>query len=287
MKKRIIGFVTLLFCLAASLNLHAQTPEEQTVPETTDEAIALFQAMTDTMSNETKEVIYEMIEKTIISAVDSIIEQGMYIQALQAIDTIQINWKKLTQMEPTLRMYMRKIQIFGAMEEWAKLVETSEECLKTHSSTMTDEACAHIYNWNGLGNSNLQKYKEALFSYEKTLAYYTKSGNVGNQANAICRIAYCYSKIEKKSTALSLYEKGFNKYLQYFNVTKDYLLNHTLSFTDPQKKLCLSDFSLNLFNMALFAQEIDDYAARKDYLKMSANCGWEPAKKEYDRIYSY
>lgn len=280
MKKRIIGFITLLFCLAAPLNVSAQTY---------DEVITNFHSLTDTMSNEKKEMAYSIIEEDLIKQVYESYEEGMYQEALKKIDSLQKFRKKITGKELMPRIYMIKAQVLFALQEFSQLVETTKECIKFHAETMTDRESSYIYNMNANGYRNQEKYKKAISPYEYALSSYTKLGEIYNQANTLCNIAYCYQEIGKTMTANSYYEKGLNKYLLYFNVTKEYLLHNTLSVPDSieEKNLALKSFALNLFAMAYAAQKSGDYTARKDYLKMSANCGYDYAKSEYDRLYPY
>ncbi len=239
----------------------------------------------DTLSQEQKEIAISLAEQFILHTVDSIMEEGMYMQALDALDSIQTNWKKITGKGPFPLLYMKKGHIYMCLEEWQQLIDTTNECIKYNKETMSDRSAAILYNMQGIGYRNLEDYKNAIRSFEFAVSYYSKVGDCGSQGDMLCGIAYSYYKMGKPSAASSFYEKGFIKFLQYFNITKKQLLQSNLKVDDSSKESLMGLFGSHLYDMAIYKQDNGDRLASKDYLLMSAHCGNSLARSEYQRLY--
>lgn len=239
----------------------------------------------DTLSQEREELVQTVVEQVVLQAVDSIMEEGMYMKALEILDSLQAHRKRKTGKEPSLQMYLKKGQIYMHMEEWQQLIAVTNECIKYHNETMPDEMAALMYNEQGMGYKYLEDYKKAIRSYESAVGFYSIVEDYGNMGDVLCTIAYCYDKLGKSSTAYSFYEKGFMKFLQYFNITKKQLLQSNLKIDDTRKEITLELFAAHLYNMAIHEQDNGDRLASKEYLLMSAHCGNSTARGEYQRIY--
>lgn len=263
----------LLFVLFALLSISASAQNTQK------------EEPSDTLSQEQEELVISLAEQIFLHAVDSVMEEGMYMQALEVLDSLQSKWMKITGKRPSPQMYMRKGQIYVSLEEWQLLIDATNECIKYNKETMPDRTAALIYSMQGYGYRNLEDYKNAIRSYEYAVSYYSKVGDYGSQGDMLCNIAYSYGKLEKLSAASSFYEKGFMKFLQYFNITKKQLLQSNLKVDDSYKESVLGVFAVHLFNMAIYEQDYGDRLASKEYLLMSSHCGNSMARSEYQRIY--
>lgn len=243
------------------------------------------QNSTDSLTEEQKELLYSLAEQYALDAVDSLIQEGMYMQAIKAIDSLQVNWKKVTGRELSARTYLRKSQIYMSLEEWQQLVNTTTDCINSNKDNMSDRQAALFYSMQGSGYRYLEDYKNAILSYEHALGYYTKIGDLGSQGDILCSIAYSYDKLGKHSTASSFYEKGVSKFLQYFNSSKNYLLQNDLKVEDSYMRSVMGVFGAHLYNMAVYEQNLGDRNSSKEFLLMSAHCGNSTAISEYERIY--
>lgn len=276
MKKK---FFTIVILLCSTLS-YGQNNQSNDV--STD-----FQQLTDSLSEDQKELLFTLAEDFMLSAVDSVMNEGMYMQALDLLDSVQVNWKKVTGMEPSAKMYLRKGNILMSLEEWSELIKTTEECINIHKEDIQDRVAAIIYSMQGSAYRNIENYKSAIRSYEYAISRYNRVGDIGSQGDMMCSMAYCYDHIGKQSMASTFYEKGFNKFIEYFNTTRSTLLRGNFNVSDPYKQTVLGVFSSHLYGMAVHEQDCGDRLSSKEYLKMSANCGNSQAKSEYNRIYGY
>ena len=274
--KKIIALFLMYFSISVS---NAQITSENVAYE--------VKQMTDSLTTEPKELLLTLAEQVVLDAVDSVMNEGMYMQALEILDSVQVNWKKVTGIEPSPQMYLRKVKILMSLEEWQELVLTTEECLRIHIEDISDKIAAITYGTQGYAYRNLEDYKSAIRSYEYALARYNKVGDLGSQGDMMCCMANCYDHLGKTSMASSFYEKGVAKFLSYFGTTRSSLLRGEFNVTDSYMRMVLELFSTHLFAMAVHEQDKGDKIASKDYLKMSANCGNGQAKSEYKRIYGY
>lgn len=272
-------FISILLFTCSIFASNAQT--------TTEEVAGKVQQATDSLTIEQKVLAISLAEQIMLSAVDSVMNEGMYMQALEMLDSIQVNWKKITDMEPSARMYLMKGQILMSLEEWEELVQTTTECISVHKDDIQDKVAAIIFSMQGSAYRNLENYKSAIRSYEYGLSYYNKSGDLGSQGDMMCSMANCYVQIGKTSMASSFYEKGFAKFLDYFGTTRSALLKGKFYVQDTYMKSVLGVFSSHLMGMAVHEQNCGDRVASKEFLRMSANCGNSHAQSEYERIYGY
>lgn len=222
--KKIIALFLMVFSISLS---NAQT--------TSDNVASEVKQMTDSLTTEQKELLFTLAEQVMLNAVDSVMEEGMYMQALEMLDSVQVNWKKVTGMEPSPQMYLRKGNVLMSLEEWQELVLTTEECLRIHKEDIPDEIAAITYSMQGSAYRNLEDYKSAIRSYEYALARYNKVGDLGSQGGMMCSMANCYDHIGKISMASSFYEKGFAKFLSYFATTRSSLLRGEFNVADSQE----------------------------------------------------
>ena len=249
------------------------------------ESMKEMREMTDSLTDEQKDALFALTEDIMLARVDSIMNTGMFMKALDLMDSIQVNWKSFTGREPSPRMYRTKGLILMNLEEWAELVKTTEECLSVHKTGINDKESAILYSMQGTSYGNLKEYQKAIRSYEEGAYYYTKIGDSGSQGDMLCSMAKCYGELGKYTMAFSFYEKGFNKFLEYFDTTRSALLRNNLYVSDSYKKTVLGVFAAHLFSMAVFEQDYGSRLDSKDYLLMSAHCGDSSARSEYQRIY--
>lgn len=249
------------------------------------ETMKKVREITDSLTAEQKDALFALAENVFLSGVDSIMNTGMFMKALDLMDSVQVNWKNVTGREPSPRMYRTKGLILMNLEEWAELVKTTEECLSVHKTGINDKESAILYSMQGTAYRNLKEYQKAIRSYEEGSFYYTRVGDSGSQGDMLCSMAKCYMDLGKYMMASSFYEKGFNKFLEYFDTTRSALLRNNFYINDPYKKTVLELFASHLYGMALFQQDYGSRLESKDYLLMSAHCGSMSAKSEYQRIY--
>ncbi len=138
------------------------------------------QESSDTLSQEQEWAIL-LTEQIFLHAIDSVMEEGMYMQALEVLDSLQANWKKITGKEPSPQMYIRKAIIYLNLEEWKQLIDVTTECIYYNKDSMPDKTAALMYSMQGLGYRNLEVYKQAIRSYEFASIYYSKAEEFGNQ----------------------------------------------------------------------------------------------------------
>jgi len=249
------------------------------------EAIKEIRSVTDSLSEEQKTALFELTEAVMIAGVDSVMGEGRFMQALELIDSIQANWKQLTGREPSPRMYLTKCNILMHLEEWRDLIRTTEECFSVHKSDITDRIAAIMNSMQGNAHRNLEEYREAIRSYEEGAYYYTRTEDIGSQGDMLCNMANCYGKLGKHTMASSFYEKGINKFLEYFGTTRSALLRSNFYVKDSYKQTVLGVFAAHLFSLAVYEQDYGSRLSSKEYLLMSAHCGDTTAKSEYQRIY--
>ena len=249
------------------------------------EAKERISAIADSLSEEEKDAMLTIIEEVMVTAVDSIMNEGRFMQALELIDSMQINWRFLTEREPSPRMYLTKANILMHLEEWRDLANTVKECFSIHKSTINERIGAVLCSMQGNAYRNLEEYREAIRSFEDGVYYYTKTGDVGSQGDMLCSMAKCYGELGKHTIASSFYQKGIDKFLEYFDTTRSALMRNDFSVKDPYKQTVLAVFAAHLFCLAVYEQDYGSRLDSKDYLLMSAHCGDTTAKSEYQRIY--
>ena len=216
----------------------------------------------------------------------------MYSSASEILAQLETNWKKVTGKNLSARFYASLAQIHLELEEWNDVVETVDKYLKIYESQpdsfdkLVDGAYLKIFfNMKGISLKSLEEWRAAIATYESANHYYAQSDDSGGQGECLCNMALCYTKLEKNIIAKGLYEKGFQKYLDFFGTTRAALLKTDYKLTDETKKYALEAFSGHLIYMALLEQENGNRSAMKDYLLISVHCGNQLAKKEYNRIF--
>ena len=241
-------------------------------------------AATDSLSEEQKEVLFSLFEDMMISRVDSVKNEGRFMQALEITDSMLAKAKTMMRRNPSPRMYITKMIILMQLEEWRDLIKTTEECLSIHRETANDRITAQVYSMQGNAHRNLDEYQEAIRSYENGAYYFNNIANNEGNGNMLCNMAYCYMKLTKHSTAFSLYKKGIDKYLEYFGTTRSALLKKDLVVNDSYEQTVLSVFSYHLLDLALFEQKYGSSLKFEEYLLMSAHCGNTNVKSAYQRV---
>ena len=238
----------------------------------------------DNGSDSIDDAVYYLIAATVADKIDSICNEGMYMTALECMDSIEIAWEKSIKRELPTYWFLKKGNILMRLEEWNSIVEMSELYIKTHNF-IEENDMAILYNMTGIAYRNIEDFSSALKNYELALSIYKRKNDLGNVGGILCDIAYCYRKMGRSYLSSSFQEKGLSAYYDYFGVTKKRLLSRPFNTTNPHMKTVLNLFAANLFQMAILAQEDKDYDARYEFLKMAANCGDETALQEFKRIY--
>ena len=78
-------------------------------------------AATDSLSEEQKEVLFSLFEDMMISRVDSVKNEGRFMQALELTDSMLAKAKTMMRRNPSPRMYITKMIILMQLEEWRDL----------------------------------------------------------------------------------------------------------------------------------------------------------------------
>ena len=274
----------LLVFLLSPLFISAQVNSGQSNGE--------VQNMKESLSSEDQQLVDSitnvLLEKALMNIVDSLRESGMYMKALSTVNQVMDYWQQERGNNPTISMYVSKVQILMHLEEWDSMIETCDECLRLYK----DDTDVIVNLWLPLINKmrgdacrNSKAFKDAIISYENALFYYTRDNRLDNQGDIFCSMANCYEHLDKNSVASSFYDKGFEKYLEYFKVSRTGLLKSRIEETEDLRKSNLAVFSCHLYNMAVREQNLGNRQASKEYLLMSAHCGNEQAISEYNRIY--
>ena len=271
--EKLVLFILLMLPVA----VFSQSPNKE---ETKSDLLSL--------TEEQKDSLFLLTEEYMINGIDSVMNEGRFMQALELINYIQVNWKNITEQELSPRMYLKKGVILQYLEEWRDLVKTTEECLSIHKGDISDKIAAIMYGMQGNAHRNLEEYQKAIRSYEEGLYFYAETGDLGSQGDMLCSMALCYGKLGKHTMASSFYEKGINKFLEYFDISRSALLRSNFSVKDdPYKQTVLGVFAAHLFSLAVYEQNYGSNLNSMDYLLMAAHCGISTAKSEYDRIFGY
>lgn len=238
----------------------------------------------DSLPSEQRKLALYFAEKALGSMIDSLETEGRYTQALEVVDSIVYRWETNLKQSAPAMFYIRKLSILRHIEEWNDIIMTADKCLEVHKLDLTEGQKNLTYSARGDACRYTEKYRQAISSYESALCF---CGNKGEQANMLCNMAFCYQRLQKLSTAQGLYEEGLNKFLEYFNTTRSYLLRNNISVSESYKKAVLGVFSAQLVQMAIYEQEYGSRSAMKEYLLMAVHCGSDYARREYDRIFGY
>lgn len=275
-------FLLLLLATITMTCGFSQNRSREEVKEQVEAATGLF-------TEDHQDTLYALIDDFLYVALDSMENEGRYIQALELIDSTQSAYS-IVGRHLSPKTYLKKTNILWVLEEWRDLIKTTEECISIHKSDSNDRITERIfgvmYRVQGSAHMNLGEYREAILSYENSSSYCTRLGELDGQADDLCSMAYCYYKLGKPRTAMSFYEKGINKYLDYFETSRTDLLRGNFSVKDSYKQVTLMSFAESLFYYALLREHV--YGSKlesKNYLLMSAHCGYAKAKSEYQRLY--
>ena len=280
----------ILLCMMLMLPMMVQA-QEMSYRDKLKEARRIL----DEYPEEQKDAVIFSAEKFILNHVDSLIEEGLYRYASEVMDTIEIYWKDVTGKNLSGRFYATLSQNYMWQEEWRKMCESIDKYLVIYKSLPDDSSEKEInrlwlkslYLTKGMALNNLEEWNSAIDAYEKANYLYAEVNDLGNQGGCLCNMAECYDKLGKPMMARNLFEKGFQKYLDNFDITRSALLRSEFSVTGILKSAELRVFSEHLYQMALYEQEHGTRSAMKDYLLMAAHCGNQIAKEEYKRIFGY
>lgn len=276
MKRYIVTFFLFMLSLI-SLNSNAQKISE--------DQISQFQQQFDSLSPEQKKMVFDVVEIYLFNGIDSLINEGMYMQALENIDSTQVKYETVFGRKLPPYLYVIKANILSNFEDWEKMLSTTVECIKYHKDSMSDREAAMVYKLQGEAFYNMKVYLSAIQSYESSMSKFNVLGEKDSQGDILIRMATCYEEIGKSTLALTLYEKGVDRFLDYLGTTRANLIQKNFFVTDSRKKIVRDLLAVNLYHIAVFYQEIGDKTTSKEYLIMSKNCGCRLANSEYERIY--
>jgi tetratricopeptide (TPR) repeat protein len=277
-------FLILLLALMPFVGV-AQEPEQpqsrQDTPSKEDEELINYFAG---LSQEQRE---ELLESSIVFVVDSLLEEGMYMQAMEGLDNVVVGWKKTGKPAPPM-IYLKRLQINRYMEEWQQVINDADSCIASinyYQDPKYRSMAALVYKSQGDGYRYIEDYKNAIRPYENAVGLYKELGVLIDQADALCSIANCYDLLDKTNTAAKFYENGLSKYLQAFGISEKRLLQQDLVSADESKQNDINVFGLHLLRMAILEEKRGNNMKSKDYLLMSAHCGLDVSRSEYQRLY--
>lgn len=222
-------------------------------------------------------------ELTIIERVDSIMEAGLYMEALELINSYHLRLKTSEGRDLPQVIYLQKCKALHYMEEWDELVKVVDDCLQAYGNLNDESFLSYLYYLQGYAYMNMENYRSSICSLEHMIPYSMKTGHLSDVAMAYSGIAFCYKEMDRLSAAFSFYEKACSVYMKNFNVSRSYLLKHKLCASDTNKdRHSISLFASCLFDMALLKMKNGEFALAKEYFRMSANCGNKSAQA-YER----
>lgn len=269
--KRILIFFLLLsvFCAGYAQSDGNDNQQVQVVPDSLKESIEDFE--------------YFVTDNMMVNHIDSIMEEGMYMQALEHIDSFQVNVRTKLGRELSGGLYLRKCRILELLEDWSNLAATVDEFMK-FTDESRDKVLSYMYGLQGVAYSNIGEDRKAIQAFEHVVSHELKLGELQKVAKAYVIMGFCYGRLDKPSTASSFYKKGVEKYIEYFKTSYSYLLRNKLHVSDSDKEV-LSLFASSLYIMAEHEEKNDNMGLAKDYFLMSANCGNPEARTRYRRLY--
>lgn len=283
MKKYLLIFI---FCINSIFSF-AQNYIDEVMNMSPEQRDSAMNNAWTSLDDDKRKSANALAEAFCLMIIDSVMNEGRYMQALDMLDSMETVLNTTTNMPRTPQFYLQRINIYYGFEEWDKVISISNECMKIHKEDASASSAALIYKVQADSYFHIKQYDSALRSYELANAKYKKAEMIDGQAETVCNMGRCYNEKGKTSMAASLFEKGVDLYANYFGVTPSSLANKPLYVTDKYKKTVLNVFAAQLYEMAVFEQDRDNRPASKKYLKMSVNCGSEFAKSEYRRIYGY
>lgn len=283
--KRLFLFLLATLTMTAVLAQRINTPSSGDKEAGINNDLEVWESLKDSLSEEQMEVLCSLTESVMLTVVDSVMNEGRYMEALENLDSLQMYWKRYFGKNVSPKVYHLKAIILNSLEEWQEVIKTTEECFAIYKTEVPIEQAAAIYGLQGSAHRMLREYLAAIRSYENALKYYVKNGEDLRQCDVLCNMAYCYGELGKHTMASSFYQKGIGKYLECFKTTRAALLKGKFNVNDPNKQLDFKLFALHLFYMAVYEQDLGNKLESKEYLQMSAHCGFEDAKKEYQRLY--
>ena len=65
----------------------------------------------DSLSEDDKELTTSLVEDIIFNLIDSVMEEGMYMKALDLLDSVNANWQKTFGVEVPYQMYLKKGEV--------------------------------------------------------------------------------------------------------------------------------------------------------------------------------
>lgn len=243
---------------------------------------------TDSVTELDPALVDYMVAKTMYEFVDSLKNEGLYMQALQTADNFINYWKNVAMKPVPIRVYMSKVLVLMKLEEWDSMIKTCDESITAQekaADVLDGWMLPDVYEAKASACKHSGKYKDAIIAYENALPVFTRENKSYRICSILTELGECYDKLGKQVLASSFYEKGLNKYLECFGVSRARLLKERYDVKDPRLKSEFELFAMFLYKMAVREQDQEDRSASREYLLMSAHCGFDLAIREYKRIY--
>ena len=287
------GILILLLAIMPFVGLAQEPGQPQTRQDTpskeNEELLKYFEGLPQEQQEGLANLMFNFAEQVVVVVVDSLLEEGMYMQAIELLDGSMVKWAKDTGGLPVPPMiYLKRLQINRYMEEWQQVINDADSCIASinyYQDPKYRSMAALVYKSQGDGYRYIEDYKNAIRPYENAVGLYKVLGELIDQGDALCSIANCYDLLGKTNTAAKFYENGLSKYLQGFDISEKRLLQKDLVSADENKQNDINLFGLHLLRMAVFEEERGNKMKSKDYLLMSAHCGLDVARSEYQRLY--
>lgn len=278
MKKNVLLILATFF----SISLSANTLNDK-VSNTTILKSALEQQ--DTTNIEIDKLALCMLTDTLINQIDSLKEIGAYYRILDITEQIESSWEKYPNSYAPIELYLQKGCVLMDLEDWNGLSASMEKAITIYQDNEEYRPAVRLlYDMAGMAKRMLEDYTKAIRNYELELLL-CEENDLGNQGNSLCNLAICYYNLEKYSIAQTFFDKGFEKYFTLFDTTKKKLLKKKCIAKNELQRIHIGVFGAMLMQRAILAETLKDDVNKHDYILMSANCGDETAKEEYNRIY--
>ena len=242
-----------------------------------DEFLKYFDGLPQEQQEELTNLMIDFTERAVMVVVDSLIEEGLYMEALEFVDSLCVEFPKNTGGLPAPPMvYFQKIILYHNMQESQQKIKAADDCIASISHYQIrnyERMSAYVYRLRGDGYVSLGDYKTAISSYEKAIGLYKKLGELDQQAWLLCQIANCYGLCKKPFTSDKFFENGLSKYLKYFDTSEKWLLQNELVADDSDTQEKIKEFGKQLFSKAFYEATRKHNMLFEKYIQMAVHCG--------------
>lgn len=246
-----------------------------------------YASVADSLTDNQTEKLITRGEFMFLVDIDSMINEGQYLHALELMDVVEKNYPRLLGRYPSQLFYSDKVKILHSLEEWQQVVEAVDRYKEIYKGEFIDNIAATMFDSQGMAYWKMKKYWKAIASFEEGVSYYIKTGDIASQGNLYCSIGMCYMELEKSAISFKFYNKGISKFLDYFDTTPSALVKHDIRVKGTVRQTALDLFSAHLGLLAGYEMVYGTRQDVHDHLLMASHCGNDAAKKEYKRIFGY